>query len=57
MQFLIQPDGSSDGQDFRLQITDAPKVLSIVTTPMPASLPLSYNSTELTLPLCVSDCP
>ena len=54
MQFLIQPDGSSDGQDFRLQITDAPKVLNIVTTPTPASLPLSYNSTELTLPLCGS---
>ena len=54
MQFLIQPDGSSDVQDFRLQITDAPKVLSIVTTPTPASLPLSYNSTGLTLPLCGS---
>ena len=37
-----------------LQITDAPKVLTIVATPTPASLPLSYDSTELTLPLCGS---
>jgi hypothetical protein len=54
MRFPTQPDGCSDGQDSRLQITDAPKVPSIVTTPTPTSLPLSYNSTELTLPLCGS---
>jgi hypothetical protein len=37
-----------------LQITDAPKVLRIVTTPTPTSLPFSYNGAELTLPLCGS---
>ena len=52
IQFLIQPDGSSDGQDLRLQITHAPKVLGIGTTPTSASLPLTYSSTELPL-LCV----
>ena len=53
MQFLIAPDGAPpDGQLFRVQITDAPKVLSVVTTPKPTSLPLSYDSTELTLPMC-----
>jgi hypothetical protein len=35
----------------RLQITD---ILSIVTTPTLASLPLSYNNTELAFPLCRS---
>ena len=52
MQFLIQPDPSAESQVFRTQITDAPEVLNIVTTPSPASLPLSYESTELTLPMC-----
>ena len=52
MQFLLQPDNATRGQIFRIQITDVPKVLSIVTTPTPASLPLSYHSTELTLPMC-----
>ena len=54
MQFLLQPDNSSDGEVFRLQITDAPEILSIVTTPKPVSLPLSYTGTELTLPMCGS---
>jgi hypothetical protein len=45
---IISPaDGAPDGREFRLQITDALNVLSIVTTPTPAYLPLSYNSTEL----------
>jgi hypothetical protein len=35
----------------RLQITD---ILSIVTTPTLASLPLSYNNTEVAFPLCRS---
>lgn len=52
MQFLISPDGSPDDQVFRIQITDMPEVLSVVTTPKPASLPLSYDNTELTLPVC-----
>jgi hypothetical protein len=55
MQSLIQPHGSPDGQGLRLQITDAPQVFSIVTTPTPASLPLSCNSTALALPLCGSE--
>lgn len=54
MQFLLQPDNSPDGQVFRIQITDAPDILSIVTTPKPVSLPLTYNSTEITLPMCGS---
>ncbi|KAF9642912.1 hypothetical protein BDM02DRAFT_3192473 [Thelephora ganbajun] len=52
MQLLLQPDNSPDGQVFRLQVTDVPEALSIVTTPQPGSLPLSYTSTELTLPFC-----
>ena len=54
MQFLLQPDYSSDGEVFRLQITDAPEILSIDTRPKPVSLPLSYTGTELTLPMCGS---
>jgi len=49
---LLQPGDSPESQVFRIQITDSPEVLSIVTTPAPTSLPLSYNSTELTLPMC-----
>ena len=52
MQFLVQPDGSPDGQGFKPQITDTPKVFAIVTTSTPAPLPLPYNTIELTLPLC-----
>jgi len=52
MQFLIQPDSTSDSQVFKIQITDAPTVLRVVTKPEPACLPLSYDSTELTLPMC-----
>ena len=52
MQYLLQPDGTTEGQVFRLQITDAPDILSIVTTPKPVSLPLSYDNTEITIPMC-----
>ena len=52
MQFLVQQDNIPDSQVFRIQITDTPEILSVVTTPIPASLPLSYTSTELTLPMC-----
>jgi len=52
MQFLIQPEDNPASQVFRIQVTDAPNVLSIVTTPSPASLPLSFDSSELTLPIC-----
>jgi len=52
MQFLLQPDGSFEGNVFRIQITGVPEILSIVTTPTPASLPLSYENTEITLPMC-----
>ena len=51
IQFLIQPDNYTDGQVFGLQVTDAPQVLNIVATLKPPSLPLSYTSTELTLPV------
>jgi len=54
MQFLLQPDNSPNGQVFRIQISDAPEILRIVTTPTPASLPLSYENTEITLPMCGS---
>jgi len=52
MQLSLQPDGYPDGEVFRIRVTDTPEILSIVTTPIPTSLPLTYNSTELTLPLC-----
>ena len=52
MQFLIQPENDPESQVFRIQITDAPQTLSIVTTPSPASQPLSFDSTEITLPMC-----
>jgi len=29
-----------------------PDILDIVTTPEPTSLPLTYNGTELTFPMC-----
>lgn len=49
---MDQPDSNLETQVFRLQITDEPDSLSIVTTPKPVSLPLSYEGTELTFPLC-----
>lgn len=52
VQYLIQSDDGAEEQVFRLQITDAPEIFSVVTTPKPASLPLSYAGTELTFPLC-----
>ena len=55
MQFLLQPDyAPPTSHVLKVQISDAPEVLSIVTTPKPVSLPLSYDSTELTLPMCGS---
>ena len=55
MQFLIQPDWTSEiDQVFRIQITDAPEILTIVTTPTLSSLPLAYNGTEISLPMCGS---
>ena len=52
MQLLVQPDGYADGQVVRFQVTDDSEILDVVTTPKPVGLPLSYNSTELTLPMC-----
>ena len=52
MQYLIQADDGAEDQVFRLQITDTPDILSIVTTPQPESLPLSYENTVLTVPMC-----
>jgi hypothetical protein len=49
---LEQPDGFSDGQDFRLQIADVPEVLSIVAAPTPASL--SLTTAPGSLPSCGS---
>ena len=39
MRFSIQPGGSPAGRDLRLKFTDVPKLLDIITTPTPASLP------------------
>ena len=52
VQYLIQPDDGPEEQVFRLQITDVPDLLNIVTTPKPVSLPLSYENTVLTFPMC-----
>ena len=52
MQYLVQSDDGSEDQDFRLQITDMPDLLSIGTTPKPEPLPLSHKNTVLTLPMC-----
>ena len=46
----MQPENDPAGQVFRTQITDAPKVLNIATTPPPASPP--PDSSKLTLPMC-----
>ena len=54
MEFLLQPDCPSDDEVFRFQITDAPEILSVVTTPKPVFPPLSYTGTELTIPRCGS---
>ena len=37
---------------FRLQVTNDPAIFSVVTTPKPVGLPLSFNSSEITLPMC-----
>lgn len=52
MQYLVQPDNGSEVQAFRLQITDVPELFNVVTTPTPVSLPLTYENSQLTLPLC-----
>ena len=52
VQYLIQSDDGVEDQVFRLQITDAPDLLSIATAPQPESLPLLYENTVLTLPMC-----
>ena len=53
MQFLAQLDHvSSEDQVFRLQVTDDPEILSVVTTPKPVGVPVSYDSSEITLPTC-----
>jgi len=49
---LLQPGGPPGSQVSRIQITDDPEILNIVTTPTPTSLPLSHNNTEITLPMC-----
>jgi len=49
---LLQPGGPPGTQVFRIQITDDPEILNIVTTPRPTSLPLAHNNTEITLPMC-----
>jgi len=51
-QKLMQCSGPTthDGQVFGIRVTDAPDVPSIVTTPLPASLPLSFDSPGFTLP-------
>ena len=52
MQFLVQPDPDIDSQVFRFQATDDAKTLNIVTTPKPVALPLSYEDTKITIPMC-----
>ena len=52
MQYLAQPDGSAEGQVFRLQVTDVPDLLNIVTTPKPEIVPPPFENTVLTLPFC-----
>jgi hypothetical protein len=49
LQYLAQ-DGKK-GEALRYQATDS-KVVDIVTTPKPVGLPLKYESTELTGPVC-----
>jgi len=51
MQLLFQPGDDPEDQVFRIQITDTPETLSITTVPTP-SLPLTYESSEVTFPLC-----
>ena len=52
MQYLAQPDSYSEGQAFRIQLTDAPDAFKIVTTPKPVGIPIYFNTTEITLPMC-----
>ena len=52
MQFLAQADGDEENQVLRIQMTDAPDALSIVTTPKPVGIPIYYNGTEITLSMC-----
>ena len=52
MQYLAQPDGDAEEQVLRIQMTDAPDAFNIVTTPKPVGIPILYNGTEITLPMC-----
>jgi len=52
MQFSLQPDGPEVTQDFRLQLTDVPDILTIVTSPKPEIVPPPFDYSELTLPFC-----
>jgi hypothetical protein len=52
VQYFVQADDNSDEQVFRLQVADVSDVFSIVTEPKPESLPISYDYTEITLPMC-----
>lgn len=54
MRVLTRPNGPSSRRGFRLHIADTPKVLSIVIASTHMSLRLSYDLTELILPLCRS---
>lgn len=53
IQYLAH-DESDKGEGFRFQATDAPDLFEIVTTPKPTGLPVLYNGTEITLPMCGS---
>lgn len=52
MQYLIQAENDPENQVFRLQVTDVPDLLSVVTTPKPVGLPLSYIGTDISTPMC-----
>ena len=52
MQFLVKRDPNGDSEIFRFQATDDAETLSIITTPKPVGLPLSYQKTEVTIPMC-----
>lgn len=49
---LLQPGNSPQSQAFSIQIINVPDILSVVTTPTPTSLPLTYSSNKLTPPMC-----
>lgn len=49
---MLQPNNSAIGQVFRFQVIDALEVLGVVNTPKLASLPPSFDRSELTLLFC-----